>query len=750
MAERDTLLSTLPPEVIDDAERLYDDLGGIPDPRDIVGELHKRGLLNAGQLKDAVLSLEASLQIRHFKKKPPKGEHPHTILGQLGAGAMGEVLIAKDPGLNRIVAVKRLHQEAAKRRSLLRRFYTEAQVTAQLDHPSIVPIHGIVDIGDETLAYAMKLVRGRTLEDFFEEAKTMFKARKVAETHTLTARLERFLHVCDAMAYAHERGILHRDLKPENIMVGAFGEVMIMDWGIAKVLANSELEELDDTSIPMPKGSKGTKVGTVMGTPRYMSPEQAKGETDTMDAHSDQYALGLILQELTGLKPAVKDDLPLDQALDWARRAKRLPFTHFHRKGRIHRELIGIVDKATQKNPSNRYRDVTHLAEDIRRFLRDEAPKARPDNPIQKLQRFISRHRGATLTLLMMLMMGIVVVSLLGILGAIGAVEFKRQQAKARELAITDIVQLVSSRGRAMDQELARIEGLASDVGSATQQALSLPALPQAWDPISQLPPDQFKSKHYGSQVSVTYPELGTAEGTNPKAVKGTILQLAGIGNRMGAAMSASHPKGLRTRDGWARQIGDKGVPLIWMRVATASGIQATLPGTRRLKQGISDPRDSAWYKGAASAGGPFWSDPHGKTRGLGLVMTCAVPWINPNGKVGGVVGVDYALSQLERLMAAPAGSEGLLVDAEGRILIRHGENTQGKTWEPQPFPRKDVWEAMQADPIRGTFETGTTLALWTPIEALDATYVILGDSSALLNQKARRDERLAEPDDKD
>ncbi len=163
MSERDTLKATLPPDVHDDIERLYDEAPN-PDPRDVVAELHKLGLLDAGQLKKAVVAIETNNQIRHLVRRPPDGMRPE-ILGLLGAGAMGEVLIAKDPGLNRVVAVKRILPEAAKNKSMMRRFYTEAQVTAQLDHPSIVPIHGLVQDADGGLAYAMKLVRGRTMED---------------------------------------------------------------------------------------------------------------------------------------------------------------------------------------------------------------------------------------------------------------------------------------------------------------------------------------------------------------------------------------------------------------------------------------------------------------------------------------------------------------------------------------------------------------------------------------------------------
>jgi len=745
MAERDTLLSTLPPDVVDDAEKLYDDLGGIPDPRDIVGELHKRGLLDAGQLKDAVMSLEASLQIRHFQQKPPKGDQVHAILGQLGAGAMGEVLIAKDPGLNRIVAVKRLHKEAAKRRSMLRRFYTEAQVTAQLDHPSIVPIHGIVDIGDETLAYAMKLVRGRTLEDYFEETQGMWAVGKIDETHNLTARLERFLHVCDAMAYAHDRGILHRDLKPENIMVGAFGEVMIMDWGIAKVLANSEIEEVEDTSLPMPKGAKGTKVGTVMGTPRYMSPEQANGETDTMNDASDQYALGLILQELISLNPAVKDNLQLEEALAWAREAKRLPIKHFHRKGTIPRELAATIDKATQKNPKNRYKSVTAMAEDIRRYMRDEAPMAKPDNIFQKLQRFIARHRTGVILIILMLMFSVVIVAGIGLLGGLGAVEYKRHQAQLHEEQLTAILQYVVYKGQGVDMELKRIETLAAGVAAAAQQSLAAPAIKQSWDPTKQAPPGRSKSKRYGGEVSITHPEIGIASGETLARSRNAVNQLAGLGDRMGGAMSASHPKGQRPLSNRHKQIADIGVPILWMRVATAGGVQAAMPGTRSLTEDMKDPRNATWYKASKKRGKAYWSNPDGKTRGLGLALTCSVPWLDDDGKVAGVVAVDVALEHIAKKMKAPEAATAILVDKEGRIIARHGDSTSGKKWEQEPFPRKDVWEAIQASPLQGFYEKKGTLAMWTPIRALGATYVVMGDATELLATKDRREEERGE-----
>ncbi len=739
MAERDTLLSTLPPDVVDDAEKLYDDLGGVPDPRDIVAELHKRGLLDAGQLKDAVMSLEASLQIRHFQKKPPGGEEPHSVLGLLGAGAMGEVLIAKDPGLNRIVAVKRLHKEASKRQSMLRRFYTEAQVTAQLDHPSIVPIHGIVDIGDETLAYAMKLVRGRTLEDYIDETKAMWTAGRIDETHNLTARLERFLHVCDAMAYAHERGILHRDLKPENIMVGAFGEVMVMDWGIAKVLANSAIEELDDTSIPMPKGAKGTKVGTVMGTPRYMSPEQAEGAIDTMDSRSDQYSMGLILQELVSLSPAIKENLELEQALHWARTAKRLPIKHFHRKGRIPREIAAAIDKATNKKPKDRYKDVSAFAEDIRRYARDEAPLAKPDNIFQRTQRFISRHRTATIVMLMTLMMGIVFVAGLGLIGGLGAVEYRRYQAQIHEEALTGVLQYAVHKGQGVDMELKRIESLTAGVASAAQQALSTPPAKRGWDPSRQAPPSRSSSKRYGGEVSVVYPEFATAKGVNPARSKLALNQLAGIGDRMGGAMSASHPKGQKSKAVWHKQIAQMGVPIIWMRVATTDGIQATMPGTRSLKSGISDPRKTDWYSDAKQRGRATWSDPHGTTNNLGLAMNCSVPWLDGDGKVGGVVSVDVSVAHIAKKMRPPKGAEGLLVDSEGRLLARFGDSKK-KKWEQEPFPRQDIWDAIQSKPMQGFFEKKGVLALWTPIKTLGATYVVIGDASDLLARKAEKD----------
>jgi serine/threonine-protein kinase len=217
---------------------------------------------------------------------------------------MGAVLRARDPDLGRELAVKVLLDRHRDNPDLLRRFIEEAQVGGQLQHPGIVPVYDVGSLADQRPFFAMKLVRGRTLAETLSE--------RAVPSSDLPRFLGIFEQVCQTMAYAHARGVIHRDLKPSNVMVGSFGEVQVMDWGLAKVLAKggasagpgSVADEAGE--IVTPARSEGDKehsrAGTVMGTPSYIAPEQARGEVDSVDERADVFALGSILCEiLTGL-----------------------------------------------------------------------------------------------------------------------------------------------------------------------------------------------------------------------------------------------------------------------------------------------------------------------------------------------------------------------------------------------------------------------------------------------------------------
>jgi serine/threonine-protein kinase len=230
----------------------------------------------------------------------------YRIDGEIARGGMGAVLKGRDPDLNRDVALKVLRDELRDRPEAVRRFVEEAQIGGQLQHPGIVPIYELGTFADRRPFFSMKLVKGQTL------------AALLAGRSTPAAELPRFLAifeaVCQTVAYAHARGVIHRDLKPSNVMVGSFGEVQVMDWGLAKVLPRGEVADdaqagqakVDETVIATARSGSGdpelSRAGAVLGTPRYMAPEQARGEV--VDERADVFALGSILCEILTGAPA--------------------------------------------------------------------------------------------------------------------------------------------------------------------------------------------------------------------------------------------------------------------------------------------------------------------------------------------------------------------------------------------------------------------------------------------------------------
>ncbi len=244
----------------------------------------------------------------------PQGRGNYQIMGEIARGGMSVILKGHDTDLGRDVAVKVLEDELAKRPEIVQRFVEEAQIGGQLQHPGIVPVYELGLMGDDRPYFTMKLIKGRTLA-------SLFVARKELTDNRGTL-LGVFASVCQTVAYAHSKGVVHRDLKPANIMVGAFSEVQVVDWGLAKVLSRggvaderraqessrASLHSVIETVRSGP-GSVGSDsmVGSVMGTPAYMAPEQAQGEIEKLDERVDVFSLGAILCELLTGKPPYVD-----------------------------------------------------------------------------------------------------------------------------------------------------------------------------------------------------------------------------------------------------------------------------------------------------------------------------------------------------------------------------------------------------------------------------------------------------------
>jgi eukaryotic-like serine/threonine-protein kinase len=301
----------------------------------------------------------------------PAGDGRYEVEGEVGRGGLGVVLRAFDRRLGRPVALKLLTRTDT---ASVARFEDEARITAALDHPAIVPVH---DVGalDNIPFYAMKLSRGRSL------------AEAIRDAPDLAARLGllgRVLAVADALAYAHSRGVIHRDLKPGNVLVGEFGETLLIDWGLAKVIGRADAAPGE---APLAVDSDRTVAGAVMGTPSYMAPEQARGEP--LDYRADVYALGgLLYTVLTGQPPRTGSaELMIAEAC-----SESPPPVEAVEPG-IPRDLAAICARALAFEPAARYPTARELADDLHRFQTGRLVAARDYTVGQRIAHWVRRHR---------------------------------------------------------------------------------------------------------------------------------------------------------------------------------------------------------------------------------------------------------------------------------------------------------------------------------------------------------------------
>ena len=296
--------------------------------------------------------------LRTIVSEPDFSSTKYKNVKELGRGGMGTVYLAEDRELNRLVAVKVLNTPDITD-DLSRRMIREAQIIAGLEHPGIVPVHDVGTLPDGRIFYAMKYVRGSRLDEY------------ATQSASVNDRLRKFQAVCDAVAFAHAHGVIHRDLKPQNIMIGWFGEVLVLDWGVAKTRSDFQ----SSSKNLFQSVANQTMDGTVIGTRDYMSPEQARGEIDQIDERADVYSLGAVLRFLLA-----------DKASKTAK---------------------AICSKAMAHAPESRYASASELSADVARVLDSEPVSAYRENVFEKVSRWVGKNRFLVLLILAYLLMRI-------------------------------------------------------------------------------------------------------------------------------------------------------------------------------------------------------------------------------------------------------------------------------------------------------------------------------------------------------
>jgi serine/threonine-protein kinase len=609
----------------------------------------------------------------------------------LGEGGMGSVFVAQDRGLGRIVALKRLRQGLEKDQDAMRRFILEAQIGAQLEHPNIVPLYSFEHSKEGSPAITMQLLEGETMATYIHTAAEAPKAtRTIKGEYSLKERIGTLTGVCEAVHFAHERGVIHRDLKPDNVMLGRYREVYVMDWGLARVAGSPidmakerrgsaasppKVPEHEDhealahqATIVSLEGDPGsstpstaTRQGEVMGTPQYMPPEQALGLIDKIGPAADQYALGVMLQELATLRPA-RSHTSAMKALTEALQNHLEPPVDVD-GAVLHPALRAIIARATEKNPDDRYPTVRAMTDDVRRFMRDEPVSVFQEGTARRLVRAAARRPA----LAMGIFSAFIVLASTALIGSVVR-DARRTAQHAEEMEkMRRAIVAVSARAHTID---VRFSDLAADVeaiGAATVELLDRRTgdFDRTPRPLPALTASAF---YGGAPVSfettvVIWPGIAPGAELPPSAAK-----LARLERWLREAVVGALPTEDRSGSVAAQNaalIAGRG-ELLRAFVGLEDGTFTQFPA----REVTADPRKRPWYRMAASDPELRWTRPVVDATKRTVRISALMGLHSSGGAFLGVAGCDVRASSLAKKLALdiPGFQRAYLVTEDGKI----------------------------------------------------------------------------------
>lgn len=627
------------------------------------------------------LSFSSNVKVLQVKSgsAPQQLELPHIgnlyALGdQLGGGGQGIVYSADDPGLQREIAVKQLRIELNSAEHSRQEFINEARLTAALDHPAIIPIYNLCTDENGGLNLAMKKLNGISLKEYLSKTVERYELGDINnfdEEAALVKRISLFIKVCEAISYVHSRKIIHCDLKPENIMLGEYGEVYIVDWGIAR--------QYD------PPAESG---GKIMGTPRYTSPENLAGLP--CDNRSDIYSLGVMLFEIVTLNPAFSGQ-SATEVLSRVKAGQFNAITHrFEHK--ISRDLAAIIRKATALEPEQRYSSAEDLTADLQAYRRGAEVTANPDTPWRKLRRWAIRNRGKAIAA------SAIAATLLLAALTVAGLAVKMRMADEEHLK-NNIIDEATARtvqtAVKIDRSLTHISALLGLLNADLSMVLDLnrpsstlgnpeitPSSSVGADPQAAelFVPDAGKVSHFplGMKLDLTRAVYVAPDEIAQNELSHMLKCLRPAVSRMRRTILKSNPEYWNySTEQQLEAYRQLQLPVSFCYFTLKNGLHVMYPGNNGVPESY-DGRTRPWYKAAEGRGAnPVWVVPYhtvlSKSSGI---ISCAMEITGARDKVHGIVAVDIPISVLGKVLSlnpekAAFTMERMLISENGEVILR-------------------------------------------------------------------------------
>ncbi len=585
----------------------------------------------------------------------------YVLKDKLAEGTQGVVWTGFDKSLKRDIIVKTAKsvkdENIAKDNNF---FVSEARIMAQLDHPAIAPIYGMFSDDKNKLHLTMKHIHGKTMKAYLQGIIILYQQEgvsKYAEKDSMLTRIEYLIRVCEAVDYAHCKGVIHRDLKPENIIIGNHGEIYVMDWGLACLLAPEDF----------PNSKHLTEIGLhlrceLAGTPCYIAPELIRGGLTS--PQSDIFSLGMILFEIVTLTRAVPGTT-INEVFKNILKRNYTPFRHRFLKSKLPDDLKAIIAKATSPSLSRRYRSAKDMAGDLRKYLMHKEISARPDSFMKKCLRVIGGHAMITASVVLSILLALTIIALYGL----HSQNILINKQKTREVLLTHFQYEVTKRANRLNNAISYFEDQLSNLASHSKYILNAEGdtgnYVHALAYLSEIKPNStlLKSMSLVNKKRVILSEiLRHVMGTSNLQIEHKIEKTAG-------QKSATRNKAI-----------------IGIFSGFLNGSILTYPANRKYAKECYPAKRPSYRKAMGKNDDIIWSKPFKCAVCKKIVVCCLRRVSDKSGRTLGIVGMDIDLEYIQKYLfrSSIRGMQEFLINKNGDIILSNNFKYEDTKTDPE------------------------------------------------------------------